>query len=313
MTKLFNRFCKVTANGVTVSGDQPGERGFRVTFSVTQTLSGEHQVAEASIFNLGEASRRQIETVALGAGKLAEREFRIEAGYQDGATDAAFNRFIGTPGFEPTGRLLLFDGNFVRGSSSKTETEWITKIVAAEGHSSKFKVINKGFPKTATVTSVIGHIGEVMGADAGPALSALADPQVATTVAEIKHEQQITGQAKQVLRRLARLYGFDWWFLHKKLYVQFRNQTNDQQGVVMNEDTGLVLSPERFIDNKQPEAFFIRFDSFLNATIFPGQLIRLKSKTYSGDFKCVKAMHIGDTHGPRWHTSCEALLIGMQP
>lgn len=302
MVLLFDRRCRITANGVTVLGDNPTERGLRCVFNVVQTISGEHQIADCTIFNLSDDSRSQIEATETLEGLPAEREFIIRAGY-----------FEDSNGIENLNAQTIFKGNFVRALSKKTETDWQTEIKAADGHSAKFKVVNKAYKTPPTLSDMVRDISDAMGVDSKAALALLINPPArdatpASVIAATK-ERNIHARAQRILNRLADQNGFDWWVRNGELKIAWKHQTLTVEGVAINAKTGLLLSPERFIDNKQPKEVFIRFESFMNAALFPGQLLQVNSRTYNGQYKVIKATHQGDTHGPRWHTIVEALQL----
>lgn len=315
MPKLFDRRINITANGVSVTGDTivagRAKPGFRCTFQVVQTLTGEHQQADCCIYNLGESARRQIETTVLSGAVPAanvagafikavpatfvERNLLIEAGYEDDDLVFGFNK--------------LFDGKFIRAENIKGPTEWETQIKAVEGHSAKYRVVNKAFARGQTAADVVAEVVRVMGVDGSDAIAALVGPEADISTQTFAHARSIAGTAKQVLTRLGREHDFDWGVQGNKLRIVFRHSTASTLGVDMSEDHGLINAPIRFVDNKDPKGIYIRFTSLLNAALFPSQAVKLRSRQFDGVYKVVKARHFGDTWGQAWHSEIEALAL----
>lgn len=119
-----------------------------------------------------------------------------------------------------------------------------------------------------------------------------------------------TGSIKHSIDKLLKNQGVEWHIDNNSLQILPIGAHSGDTAIVLSNQTGpgqpgltgLVGIPS------QGDGF-ITFDALINPKLVPGCLVQVLSETINGFFKVRRAHFKGDTHGPSWIVSCEAVTI----
>lgn len=260
--------------------------GFRVAFSVKKSLESNVNTADCSIWGLNETSRASLEQAKKPA-------FVIDAGYRDL-------------------RGVIFSGEAVEPVSEREPTGWVTRVHAADGHSSQRAIVNKTLGEGTTPGQVIKELADAMGVSSRAAVTRALAGDFNGSIGTFGQGITLTGSAKTNMDTLAKSLGLDWSIQDGELVVLKAQEVRAGEAVVISRDTGLLGSPQLVIDEKRPGRKIVRFKNLLNARINPGVKLSVKSRVVSGIFRTTTVVHAGDTWGSAWQSAVEAIeLTGL--
>lgn len=279
--KLFDRCARVIAHrqdpiSLTERRDSfLSITDLRIAFEVTKSVDKEPNTATVTISNCNAQTRAELQRQPL--------TIQIEAGY-DGVYRSLFIGTLrfGAPkidGTELETRLNLLDGGrayatarLARAYSSSTELRTLLRDAAA----------SMGLVLPPEINTA-------------PELSA----QVAAGVT-------IGGVSRDVLTRLLAPYGFSWSIQDGKLQVLRVNQALANEAWLVNEDNGLIGSPEYSAPENGSRSRTLTFATLLYPELTPGGKVKVESRQINGLHRIKSVNHSGDTHGSEWTTEVEA-------
>lgn len=283
--RQFDRVAKLTVG-------QPGQGGIEITklrmaFDFEKDLTQEPNKGKIAVYNLSDYSRQVIEqpdTVCI-----------FEAGYSN---------FIGP--------VKVFVGNITLVSTNLTKTDVPTDIEFVDGRVNlRDSVFSAGYAPGINGRKICEDVAASMG------LTLVIAPDV--VFPDYINGFSYVGYSKGALGKIADAAGAVWSIQNGVLQVINAGGTTGMQAVVLSPESGLIGSPERIVkgatradnsdaqaatsDNKQKKLGW-KIKYLLNASINPGDLVKVESKIVNGFFKLEKVQFKGDTHGSDW--TCEA-------
>lgn len=268
---LFGRKVLVQLGGVDI-----GEsfEDLRVRFNITKTLKSEPNSGNIEIYGLTRTS--------VAAYISLERDLRVRllAGYD-------------TP-------YLLFDGNPVKesdgnsGISFRAEgAERVFKIKAKDGLRRYERArVNVSLGQETSLEDVLVKVAEEL---AVPVDTIDVPPDI-----QLTQGVSLTGQATDVLDRLALSTGADWSIQDGKFQFLARRSARRGQGLLLStEARNIIGSPQR-------KGKGVKVTTFIHGSVVPGAKFRLRSDEglLDGDYKATEVKYTGDSHyGDDFHAT----------
>lgn len=285
--KLFDRRAAITVDTLRVQGDHIDEtgafvRGLRLTFKVTQTLDSKQNTADATISNLSAETRGRL-------AALKRPTFVIEAGY----TETLATVFLGR-------------AHFI--NSLSESPGWITKIAASDGHEGA-RVVNAALAPGATLAQAIETLAASAGVNAEKAIADARAGKFDGPAPTFYSGLVLCGTICNEMDKLAKTSGFNWSIEGGELKIWSPNQTSTEEAVVLSPETGLIGSPERIADKKNPSRTMYKARSLLQPLLRPGRRVRISATDVRGEFKCVRVEHTGDTNANDWYSECQVIEV----
>jgi hypothetical protein len=110
------------------------------------------------------------------------------------------------------------------------------------------------------------------------------------------------GKARDALAQILRIDGARYSIQSGALQILAPGETQPGNSPLITPNTGLKKSPTRTKKG-------ISITTVLDPRIRPGRGFQVLSTGVSGDFKCVKASHTGDSRGIRWETTAQGIAL----
>lgn len=292
----FGRVCVVEVGKNLGHGLAAGIKidGFRVRFTVDQTLRGPPNTANIQVYNLSPTNGAKI--------KQEFDEVRLTVGYK------------GNP-------RVIFHGNIKFPTHYRDGVDWITEIQAADAD----RAYTEGYVNTplAAGKNAYDAVDAILKAMPGVRKGVIELPKTAYARGKV-----LSGAARHALEQLARDYGAAWSITNGTLNIIRADSILPSQAVVVNAGTGMLGAPEIsgkgikvrmelnpavvpnclvILDNNN-----IKIKATQQYTNGPKvkekRLVRLDP---DGRYKVYKLRHEGDTRGPDWYTDAETIGLGQ--
>lgn len=244
----------------------------RMKFTVKKSLGKEPNSCKIVITNLSEHTRNELEKKPLGV--------TLAAGYRD------------------SGARLLFTGDLARSVSTYKGTDWETTLQVHDGgrayaHARSLLSYKRG----VRVEKVISDVAATMGLKLPP--EAEQSPELKQALAT---GISLHGPSRDVLTQVLAPYGYNWSVQNERLQILKDGQLRAGEALLVNQDTGLIGSPQRSVPDKPGGKSELTVESLLYPEVLPGIQIKLESRTFNGEFRPKEVEHEGDTHGDDWKT-----------
>jgi hypothetical protein len=283
--KLFKRNVKVTCFRETVPSDVtkfevsrlPNHTeitDLRVQFNVRKDLGKRPNTCDVTITNLSQSTRTDLETKPLVV--------QLEAGYDD------VSRF-------------MFGGDLRFAMTKMDGPNWHTLLQLGDGDCHfRWSRMNKTYGANTTVRQVIKDASKSMGLSLPKNLDA--DTSLDKS---IKDGILAYGPTRDILTTYLAPYGYSWSIQNGQLRILRDDRTHADTYKEINEDTGMIGSPEFGSPPKSGKPPHMTVNMLLYPELMPGDKVLLTSKVKSGFFRVEYVEHKGDTHGESWHTQVE--------
>lgn len=289
--QLYDRITRVTfilPVGSSFSDTDPGQTaliletaggvGLRVVFKVTKTIGKQPNVAEVVIYNLAPETR----------GKLQTKGVRLilEAGYR------------------ATGYALLFVGDVRTVDPVRDGADWKTTVKCGDGERSfRYARASESFAGGATIGDVVRYCVAQLGLALGNSAE-----QATKLKTILSHGWTVHGAASTELDRALRSVGYRYSIQDGTVQILAPGESAEQTIPELDEDHGLIGSPQLGSPDKKGKPPTLRFRSLLLPQARPGGRVRINTVRYRGViFRSQKVVHDGDTHGGNWYTDFESV------
>jgi len=283
MTALFNRsavvdLIKTEDNSLTRLRTETtvNVKDLRVKFRVEKNLGKEPNPCSLTIHNLSETTRAETINKPL--------HVRISAGYED------------------EGPKRIFTGDLMWSSSIKPKATWVTTMELGDGNRSySFARTNRGFKKGVTIRTALKEVAKSMGLKAPDNISDSAFDKQFTSGLSLE------GASRREMDRLTKLAGFGWSIQDGTLQMLKKGRSNPIEVITISQDTGMLGVPEFGPPAKKKDKPVLEVRTYLDGRFKPGNLILMQAARIRGLFVIQRVLHEGDTHGPEWYSSLEAI------
>lgn len=295
-TVNFNRVCRVIVGKDLEQGVAAGIQveGFRIKFTVDQTLRGPPNTANIQIYNLSPVNELRI--------KKEFDEVLLECGYVGNSR-------------------VVFRGNIKFPSHYRDGNDWVTEIQAADGDRA-YTTAHVGTTLAAGRTPG-DAVDEILKTMPGVRKGIIELPTAAYLRGRV-----LSGAARRVLDNLAQDHGAHWSILNGTLNIVRADRVLPGQAVLVNAQTGMLGAPEisgKGVKVKMqlnpmvvPNVALKLNNNDIKIQTF--QLYASGSKTKAkklvrldpdGIYKTFKVRIEGDTRGPDWYTEAETIGVGQ--
>lgn len=281
MARLFNKCWRVTISRPAAGrffqtqSEVTTITELRVTFDVEKNLNSDPNTCELSIYNMGQASRAELERKPVHVA--------LEVGYDRNLE-------------------LLFAGDVRWAKSLINGTEWETRIQLGDGERAyRHARVNRSFRGGVTVADAVRDVATTM--------ELTLDQTTKDALAEIPHVNglSLSGPSYRELTRLLSPHGLTWSIQDGRLQVLSETQTKGGTALRIAQDTGLIGSPEWGTPDDEGNPPHLEVKMLLKPSVYAGRLISIESRQVKGLFKPKKVRSRGDTHGDEWSTEIEAV------
>ncbi|MGF6878353.1 phage protein [Paraburkholderia sp. MM5477-R1] len=244
----------------------------RIKFEIDKSLDEKPNPAKLSVYNL---NRDHMNLIVSKGFNLA----RLSVGYNE--------------------LRLLYQGDIVKPSTKRDKTDWITSFECGDG---SFDYASA----RVWTTLQAGATDEHVLTEATKAMTRTkAGVAEVNNVRTMPRGKLLMGNARDVVRTVARNNGADWSIQDGELMVLPADKVLPGEGFVLSQETGMIDSP-KVTDNG------LEVKCLLNPQIRIGGLVRVESmiEAYNGDYKVVRVKYVGDTHTSDWY--CGLVVRGGQ-
>ena len=251
-----------TQDALTSGNAQEGSAAVDIKFKIKRTLRSDAATCELDVFNLTADHRNQIKTARRPVVQVA-------AGYKD------------------TGVTVLFNGIGGHVRTIRDNTDWITRIRAADGFVAlRTSRVSQSFGANSALSDVVNALANAMGVGTGNASTALQNVTLDQLGSSFVHGTVLHGNAAQELDVLMRSCNLEWSIQERALQILQRGGHLQRQAVSLSPDTGLVGVPEVGNHNTVKCNALLQPDSSLAAvsiTDIVSGSYRIETAEYNGD------------------------------
>jgi hypothetical protein len=257
---------------------------FRMSFDIRKTsVSTEPNTGSLSIYNLSDPTISQLNEL----GAL----LTVKAGYEDWE-----------------GPEVVFIGDTTYITTKATAPNRITRLEAGDGEQAlTFTRDSLSFKKGATIRQILNNVVKKFSIGVKTKLDLIdfRDKVLNTGFS-------FSGQLKNVLDILTNDVDLQWSVQNNELKIYNKDGTDQTQAIVINENTGMIGSPERIKIQKMVKDDEIEIDGWAVTTLLhskaePGGIISLSSREVGENkqFKIHTSSHRGDNFEGDFVTSIE--------
>ncbi|TDB43216.1 phage protein [Photorhabdus luminescens] len=236
----------------------------RVAFEVSKTITSEPNPATIRVYNLNQSHRNLI-------------------------TSKAYNKVSLAVGYEEL--RVIYTGDIIEVVTLRDDLDFIIEMTCGDGYEAYTgALVNKTLKAGSTDADILAEATKSMKAGNGvidlPKDRALPRGKV------------LTGNARDVMHKIARNNGADWSVQDGNMVVLPKNKVlADNEGFVLSQETGMIGSPEKTDDGLQ-------ITCLCNPALRIGGLVQVQSiiPEYNGDYKITELEHSGDFMSDDWNT-----------
>lgn len=268
-------FFETTGNAVEIASDETGD-GTRVVFQIQKTVSSEPNKCTLDLYNLSQNTRDFLTRTPV--------QVSLQAGY-DGAP------------------RLMFVGDLRPGSFTRREgVDIVTHLELRDGmRAFAHARVSRSYKPPIRVSDVLSDCAKSMG---------LTLPREIEQSIELKQALasgiSMHGPTREVLTRLLAPYGYSWSIQTGTLVILPDGQARPGEAYLINEESGLINSPQRATSDKESGKLPVTWETLLYPELEPKRLAKLESEFINGVFSIKEVTHEGDSHEEgSWTTSCK--------
>jgi hypothetical protein len=266
-TEFFGRVVSVEFGTMKIEG-------LRIVFKAEKDLKKDPNTLDLTIFNMSEDSRRTIQN-NIGT------QIKVVAGY--------------------IGNLeQIFIGDISTVTSTRTGTEWVTKISAGDAlNAIRQARVSESFAPGTSLSDVASKIIDSIDTGKANAKEEFAKGNLRGGIDAFVKGFSIFGDSSTELDKLARTTGREMSFQDGSLQVMKDGDVFGTDVVFLSPETGLVGAPE------VGEKGIVKVRSLIQQKLLPGRLLSLSSDSLVGDYRIEKVKFSGDNFGGEWYADIE--------
>lgn len=267
----------------------------RMSFEVDKDLTKETNKSKLTLYNLSDATRKQIEA--------ADTKVEIYAGYKDN-----------------TGPVRLFVGTVISGKTTDDGKDVSTELTLSDGQVPlRDTAFSLSFAPGTAGNTILQYIANEMG------LPLVLGKGV--QFGSFQNGYSYVGTARGALDGICYHSGCSWSIQNEALQVILNGGVFANRGLVFRADSGLIGSPERIIkSNPKPDTDTPKrkrkqkeetekpekqagwtIKTLLAPTVTPGDAVKVESRFIKGWFRVESVKHSGDSHGGDWTSEIDLI------
>lgn len=306
MSELFDRRASVTLTPASGTGTGLKIEGLRIAFEIVKSIQSEANTARVELYNLAAATRDRVHE--------KHDVVRVDAGYA-GVVET------------------VFEGEITHAQSARSGADFVTSIECGDGvETFAAQTIERRFQAGTRVREVIKTVAskfteKIPDVENSPVRFGKApkkkkesrlslrslDADLAILEADlvaqgfspvVRRAFSVSGDAREVLDKLARMWRFDWSVQDGALQVVSFGRALVGESVLLSPETGLL-------GNAVKTERGMRAVSLLIPQLRPGVLVTAKSADVTGSFRAEVVKLTGDTHGDTWTAETEATSLAQ--
>lgn len=250
----------------------------RVTFRIIRSLRKEPNTGDITVYNLNSNSRAQ----------LQEKGARcwFDAGY---AGASALTQYF-------SGDVRFID-------HKRDKADWQTKLELGDGERAfKYGHCNRSFGAGTKNRDIIQWLAQTSGWDLGNVTSLLS-----SIPGSQLNGYSTFGRPEAALTEILQSQGLSWSVQDGSIQILPQAGFLAGTAVQLDEDHGLVGSPEFGSAPKQGKPRMLKVKALLQPGLFPGLRVNLVSQSHVGVFTIQKAEYSGDSYGGDFYAQMELL------
>jgi hypothetical protein len=275
---LFQRVCSVQVGTVRVVHDKG--IGPRIAFRVTKTLKKEPNTCEVKIYNLSQATRISMQSVAVPV--------ILSAGY-------------------PDNEAVIFSGDARAVDHVREGPDWITRAKCGDGERVySWSYASESFAPGTSVSIILQHLATTMGLRSGNLEAVIAAGNFRGGLTQFAHGYTLHGRASVELTTLLRTLGCTWSAQNGALQIQRGTSPVPGQFPLLSPDTGLVGSPEHAAPDRKNAVPLVKAKSLLQPSLVCGGAVAIQSQSIAQRQFRVESLEVtGDTASTDWYSTVE--------
>lgn len=270
MSRLWNRQINII---FALRGEQGTKHpDLRIIFEIDKTSETNANPAKIQIYNLKESSRTFLE-------QKENVIVILEVGYEDNVDQ-------------------LFTGDIVKSSTKKEGSDLITTIEAKDGtFVLENSHIDKSYEAGTNIKDVAKDVIKSMKETGGLIINSVEEILGET----LQNGMSISGSSKKILENITNKQGREFSIQDNELQIVKQGGSTTEEAILLTPQTGLIGKPIRREEG-------IEFKALIQTTKFrPGRKIKIISSDIEGIYTARKIKYKGDSHGPDWFVSGEAI------
>ena len=291
MSQLFDRKVKlVLASNLDPEKWEVDGRFFRAF--TRETTIGELRMA----FRIEKSLKKQPNKCEITINNLVRR---TRAEFQTSPAHIAFSA-----GYAGTVKQL-YKGDILYAPSRKEGTEWLTEVQAGTGAQAfRHGRVSQTFKAGTDLKTLVVRAAKSMGLSVPKSIQ-----EGKEMLSKIRSGVTLDGLSHREMSRLLDAKGLGWSVQDDQLQIIRDGDTNKAQAIVISPELGMIGSPEMGTPEAKGKAPILKVKTLLDGDITPGGLLQVNSRDITGNFKILRVIHVGDTHGQPWYSEVEARAL----
>lgn len=266
---------------------KPGSKidNLRISFEIEKTQKSENNTGKIKIYNLSKDTHNKISVAGLHC--------ILRAGYNDESI-----------------RSILF-GNIVRGTRTKSGTEYITELEVKDGREAVMNGhVSVSYGKGTEARVIAQDMLNVMALPYKGIENIPADAVYSGAFSEI-------GLASDILKKILNRFNLYYTIQNEMVYIMTEEKEVESTGLLLSPETGLLTIPcpvsdkTSDDDNKTEAGNEWTFRTLLFPQLSPGVACVVKSPEIglNSTMKVEKAKFVGDNYGQDFYIDIRAEVI----
>jgi hypothetical protein len=268
--ELFRRAAKLNVQGRVLEG-------LDFEFQVVRSLKSSQNTCDVKMYNLAPATRKFLQEQTKGV------ILELLAGYQQQS---------------PMPRIFL--GQLRQITTERDGADWVTLISSGDGDKEKRKGVGFSLGPGTTLERATKEILKQIGGKAGNLAAAIKNGRFADGASQFVESFTAYGNGDKELGKLLGGAGLEHSWQNGELQVLPKGGALNLPAITLDQGSGLVGSPELGVAGDK-----VKFRALLNAEIFPGRIVHVKSANLDGFFVVGKCQYTGGFHLSEWYVDCE--------
>lgn len=194
---------------------------------------------------------------------------------------------------------LIFQGDIDRSRTVSTRPERVTTIEARDGgRTFSTARISKSYAQATSVLRALDDLAGAMDLTLGAVDAGVQSQQFADGIT-------LHGYCRDSLDTIAQLTATQWSIQDGVLQILQPTGHTGEQAPDIGPDSGLVGSPVPMYDDAR-RVKGIELTCLLTPTLKPGRRFMLRSREFTGIYRCEQVTHVGDSFGGDFFTKIQA-------